>query len=109
MSLKHTPDPWIIVDDHENENSAVVVDSATESWQIAGPCPRDNERGMADMRLIVSAPHLLRTLERVRYLLGVESDTRGQILPGIKKERMLSPELEECREIVRSAIAKVEG
>lgn len=43
-------------------------------------------------------------IRRLRYLLALEADTRGQIVPGIKKERLLSPELEEARAVLRKLV-----
>lgn len=86
---KPTPGPWIIQDDNENENSAIVVDSPTESNIIAGPCPRTNDQGMANLRLIAAAPDLLTALKEVASMVEayheVPPTRANQVRAAIKK------------------------
>lgn len=48
---------------------------------------------------------ILDQLERIKYLLAVESD-KGKIQFGIKKELIISDELQEAKEIVKDLIKK---
>lgn len=48
--------------------------------------------------------NITEAMRRVAHLLEVETEKRGRIQMGIKKPVLLSPELEECREVVSNAL-----
>lgn len=110
--MKHTPGPWIVVDDHP-EHAALTIKPGTVGIfgtvaELYIPCLTDDmEEREANARLIAAAPDLLRTLieieERADEKMGEWSAVDFAYLP----DEMGT--LYELRQAARNAIEKVIG
>ena len=113
MSVPHTPGPWLVTADEDDEEgySVTVADALFDTVAQLTPQRKDGEE-LANARLIAAAPDLLE-LARQYASECAECGGDGTIEAGenIDKAAGMIPERQPCPDCagIRAVIAKAEG